>query len=274
VILMSLAALSLASLETDEATFRTNRETSLKAERGWLSVAGLFWLKEGENTIGSDANSAVVLPSYAPTSYGTLVRTGSDIVLRVPGEPDRPLKSDAKGGPDRIKVGDATFTVIERGTRIGVRLYDPHSQAQQEFQGLKWFPASAKYVVEAKYTPYEVPKTLKIINVLGDSTDVPCPGYVEFKLDGKTGRLDVQDEGDELFLNFQDATSGKETYGAGRFLYADKPKDGVVKLNFNRVTNPPCAYTAYATCPLPPKGNRLPMAIHAGEKAHHPPEPK
>jgi len=271
-ILASLVAMVLASYETDELKWRADRETSLKAERGWLSVAGLFWLKEGENTLGSDPTSAITLPEGTPKTYGTLVRDGKTITLKIIGEADRILKSDANGGPDRIKVGDATFTIIERGTRIGVRLYDPHSLAQRTFKGLKWFPVSESYRVAAKFVPYATPKKLSIVNVIGDTTEVPCPGYVEFERDGKKCRLDVQAEGNELFLNFQDATSGRETYGAGRFLYADAAKNGIVTLDFNRATNPPCAYTAFATCPLPPRGNRLPIAIRAGELAHHPAE--
>ena len=250
--------------ETAELKWRENREAGLKRNTGWLSVAGLFWLKEGENTLGSEGE--VKLPDYTPKAYGTLVRNGKVVTLKVPGEADRVLKTDGEGTPDQVKVEDATFTIIERGPRVGVRLYDPKSKFQQRFKGLSWFPVDAKYRIEAKFIPHKTVRTLKIANVIGDFNDVPNPGYVEFKLEGKICRMEAQQEGDELFFNFVDKTAGKETYTPGRFLYSELPKDGKVTIDFNRAYNPPCAYTDFATCPRPPNENFLPVAIRAGEK--------
>jgi uncharacterized protein (DUF1684 family) len=170
-----------------------------------------------------------------------------------------------------VQVGDLKFRIIERGGRIGVRLYDPHAATVTEFKGLHWFEPSDKYVITAKFTPYLPHKEIRITNILGDTAPVGSPGYVTFSIDGKEYRLDAESEGDGLFFNFKDLTNGKTTYAAGRFLNTEKAKDGVVTIDFNRATNPPCAYTAYATCPLAPKSNYLPVAIPAGEQflGHH-----
>jgi len=265
-ILLALATTpaDLDAYQTAELKWRENREAGLKRNTGWLSVAGLFWLKEGENTVGSEGE--VKLPDYTPKAYGTLVRNGKVVTLKVPGAADRILKTDGEGTPDQVTVQEAIFTIIERGTRVGVRLYDPKSKFQQEFKGLNWFPVDAKYRIEAKFVPHKTVRTLKIANVIGDINDVPNPGYVEFKFEGKTCRMEAQQEGDVLFFNFVDKTAGKETYTPGRFLYSELPKDGKVIIDFNRAYNPPCAFTDYATCPRPPKENFLPVAIRAGEK--------
>jgi uncharacterized protein (DUF1684 family) len=265
-----IATYLLGPYEAGELKFRQELESSLKSKRGWLTVAGLFWLDEGESSVGSDPSCVVKLPDSAPKKYGTLIRKGNNVSMRLADGSEKSLKSDAQGGMDEVKVGDATFMIIQRGARIGVRLYDPHSKARQEFKGLKWFPVNSKYRVEAKFVPYAKPQTLLITNVLGDVSPVPSPGYVTFKLGGKQLTLAAQDEGPNYFFNFTDLTTGKETYGAGRFLYSPKQKDGRVILDFNRAINPPCAFTAFATCPLPPKGNQLAVRVPAGELAHHP----
>jgi uncharacterized protein (DUF1684 family) len=131
---------------------------------------------------------------------------------------------------------------------------------------LSWYEPSSKYALRAKFTAYNPPKEIRITNILGDTASVGSPGYVTFKIDGKEYRLDAESVGDGLFFNFKDLTNGKTTYGAGRFLNTDKPKDGMVLLDFNRATSPPCAYTAYATCPLAPRSNYLAVAIPVGEK--------
>ena len=271
-----------ANFKAVAAKWRTDYANDLKQPEGWLSVAGLFWLKEGMNTVGSDEDAAVVLPYRAAMPLvATLTLKGNEVSLTpIPGADvmvndklasPMVLKSDATGTPDEMKVGDVTFRIIQRGKRIGVRLFDPHSKAQREFKGLHWYPTDEKWVVKAQFVPYNPPKAGTITNVLGDTSPTTFPGYVAFKVNGVDCRLDVEDAGDSYFINFQDATTGKITYGAGRFLEGTPKadKDGVVMLDFNKATCPPCAYTSFATCPLPPAGNRLSVAITAGEKKFH-----
>jgi uncharacterized protein (DUF1684 family) len=258
--------------------WRLKQESSLKQDRGWLAVAGLFWLEEGENSFGTGAASKIRIPDGPPVA-GSFTRRGKEVYLESPAEgvsvngasPTAvALKSDASGRPDSIRVGRVEMNVIQRGDRIGIRLYDPLAETRTKFKGRTWFPADEKWVIRAKFVPYNPPKQVSILNVLGDRSVVPVPGYVEFKRDGKTQRLDAQGDQTGLFLNFQDATSGKETYPAGRFLDTPGPKDGFVEIDFNRAVNPPCAFTSFATCPLPPPGNRLSIPVRAGEKTHHP----
>jgi hypothetical protein len=258
--------------------WRQRQEANLKRERGWLSVAGLFWLDAGENSFGSAESAKLRLPDGPPVA-GSLNRQGNEVTLTTSAEgvtlngvrpTNETLKSDAAGRPDSIRIGRLEMNVIQRGERIGVRLYDPQAPTVTNFKGRTWFPADEKWVVRAKFVPYNPPKTVSILNVVGDRSVVPVPGYIEFKRDGKTLRLDAQGDQSGLFLNFQDATSGKETYPAGRFLDTPGPKDGFVEIDFNRAVNPPCAFTLFATCPLPPPGNRLSIPVRAGEKTHHP----
>ena len=169
-----------------------------------------------------------------------------------------------------LELGRLSLHVIERGGRLGIRLKDRESPLRKAFTGLSWFPIDERYRVVARFVPYDPPKALKVPNVLGNVTPMPSPGRAEFTIDGKAVQLDgVLEEPDatELFFIFRDQTSGHETYGAGRFLYADLPKDGKLVLDFNKAYNPPCAFTPYATCPLPPPQNRLPVRIEAGRRS-------
>lgn len=262
--------------------WRTDYAESLKRPEGWLSVAGLYWLKEGTSTIGSAEECEVRLPAHAsPPMAGHLVRTGDKVKLnvfpgvdlKVNGQPatSADLNSDMAEKMDRMALGGVTFRVIQRGERVGIRLYDPKSKGRLAYHGLHWYPADEKWLVKAQFVPYNPPKPGSITNVLGDTSPTTFPGYLSFKINGVDCRLDVEDAGDTFFINFQDATTGKTTYGAGRFLEdtAKPDKDGNVWIDFNRAICPPCAYTNYATCPLPPAGNRLTVAIPAGEKKYH-----
>ncbi len=247
----------------DYSAVRQARAERLNAEKGWLSVAGLTWLDEGENSVGSDPASRVVLPARAPSRFGTLVRRGKRVLFRPSdASQEKPVTED-------VKVGDVTFAIIVRGDRVGVRLWDPLRPARLAFRGLHWFAPDPRYRIAARYVRYPKPRTLNIVNVLGDSTPVPSSGFVQFKLDGKVCRLQAEDAEDGLFINFQDATSGVSTYSAGRFLDTPRPVGDWVMIDFNLAVNPPCAYTEFATCPLPPAGNRLSVAIRAGEKRYH-----
>jgi uncharacterized protein (DUF1684 family) len=259
--------------------WRAQQETDLRAPEGWLSVAGLSWLSEGDNSIGSGSSYKVILPSPAPENVGTLNLAAGEVTLsvatgvtvQIDGKPVTSvvMAPDVTGKPNKAKIGDITFEVIHRGKRIGVRIWDENCPARRNFTGMKWYPIKPAYVIKAKYTAYDTPKQIPITNVLGDISMNANPGYVEFTLYGKACRLEAQAEDNSLFFNFLDKTSGSETYPAGRFLDAPLPKDGFVTLDFNQATNPPCAFTAFATCPLPPKGNRLDVAVKAGEKTYH-----
>ena len=278
--LMSPQDKAAPSYKDLQAKWRADYQERLLRPQGWFSVAGLFWLNEGDNAMGSAPGSPVLLPSYAsPAVAGTLTLTGRKVTLKpAPGVDlkvnDQPatemvLSSDASNHTDKLSLGGVTFKVIERTDKIGIRLYDPQCEGRTKFKSLHWYKIDPKMVVKAQFVPYDPPRKVNIANVLGQQTPTDLPGYLVFTIDGKECRLDAQDSGDTLFLDFQDATSGKETYGAGRFLDTEKPKDGVVMIDFNQATNPPCAYTAFATCPLPPAGNRLSVAIKAGEKGYH-----
>ncbi len=268
----------------EQTKWRQDQEKDLKSENGWLTVAGLFWLQEGDNSAGADPKCRIVFPQgTAPEDVGKVtlknghatLTVSKGVEVKVNGKPVElvEMKSDEKGKPDKAVLGRLTFTVIKRGKRMGIRLYDPQAKTFTGFTGEKWFPVSTKYRIKAKFTAYKPVRQIPITNVLGDTSMNPCPGYVTFKVDGRKCSLNALDSGDVLFFNFADLTSGNTTYPAGRFMDAPKPdKQGFVLLDFNQATNPPCAFTAFATCPLPPKGNRLKVAIPAGEKLYKPTE--
>jgi len=250
--------------------WRKAQETDLKKPDGWLAVAGLFWLSEGENSVGTSDDCKVKLPArLSNKSIGPFVLSNGQVT-----DPKHELEGlSAPGKPavgfDTMTMDDVTLKVIKRGSRVGIRMIDPESKARHDFKGMKWMPVNAKYCIQAKFIPNDQPTELQITNVLGDTNPVSSPGYVTFTIDGQECRLNAEPNGNGLFFNFADATSGKSTYPAGRFLYTDAPVNGMVTLDFNEAMNPPCAWTAYATCPLPPAGNRLTVAIKAGELVHH-----
>ncbi len=258
--------------------WRVEQNADLTDAQGWLSVAGLYWLAEGVNKLGNDPSDKVQLP--AATGYGELAEFTLNAghvsihvlqhgVIKINGKPavDAELKTDATGVPDKIQIADLTLTIIERGDRIGIRMRDPDRQARKDFKGMRWFPLDRSYQINADFKPYDKPRQIPITNVLGDIRMATSPGYVEFKVSGKVCRLEAESTDDGLFFNFTDKTTGKATYSAGRFLDAPKPVDGHVLLDFNQATCPPCAFTPFATCPLPPSGNHLKVAIMAGEMA-------
>jgi uncharacterized protein len=260
----------------DEITrWREQRETRLRSETGWLTVAGLFWLKPGPNTFGGDPASDIVLPQGAPAQGGTLTLTG-DRVSVVPARgvtmqlAEKPVTAETALplDGDSLRVGRLSLQAIRRGDRYGIRLRDPESRLRREFKGLEWFPIDPAYRVVGRLVPDDKPRTLPITSVLGMVSEEPTPGRVELHLAGRKLYLRPYiEDGDtsQWFYVFRDATAPGQTYGGGRFFYSDPAKDGTVVIDFNKAYNPPCAFNPYTTCPLPPKENQLPIAVPAGE---------
>lgn len=263
--------------------WRAKRIASLKREDGWLTLVGLFWLQEGENRLGSDpASNRIVFPKdTAPKTMGSLDLSKGIVTLRSdPGagltSDGRPvttmtLRSDAEGSPTVVKHGRISFFLIKRGERLGVRVKDSANPTLLAFRGIDTYPIDSRWRFEARFEAYAPGKTIAVPNILGSVEQQKSPGAVVFETSGRECRLDAvtEDGSDELFLIFGDQTNGVDTYGGGRFLYAAPPgKDGRVVLDFNKAYNPPCVFTPYATCPLPPAQNRLPIRVEAGEKRY------
>jgi hypothetical protein len=283
VVLLSVARPGADAYKTAVERWRADREAALKTDDGWLTVAGLFWLKPGLNRAGVDPSNDIVLPEgAAPARLGAFEFDGARAIFQAEpgtgvhqnGVPIERVEMNVMAPPTRIQVRDLTMFVIRRGDRVGVRLRDRNNAMRREFKGLRWYPIDPAYRVVATFVPYPEPKAIPVPNVLGDTPEMTSPGYVEFTLGGRALRLDPVFDGDEthqLFFIFGDQTNGIETYPSGRFLYAALPEEGRVVLDFNQAENPPCAFTPFATCPLPPKQNRLPMRVTAGELSygHH-----
>lgn len=276
--------LSVAGFAGDSAyraevqKWRKDYQTELTAPDGWLSVCGLFWLREGENRFGASPLNDIVLPEgSAPDEAGvfefhdgkTTVRLAPGVSATLNGKPVQTaeLAPDAKDG--RLKLGRLTLYVHASGSRYAIRLKDAQSPLRRDFKGLRWFPIDPRWRVTGRFVAYPKPETVEVQNVMGDVGPSIVPGYVEFSLQGKTYRLEPELEDDGTFeIVFRDLTSGRETYAAARFLDTPAPKDGQVALDFNEAYNPPCAYNHFTTCPLPRPQNRLAARITAGEKAY------
>jgi uncharacterized protein (DUF1684 family) len=262
--------------------WRTRRDDSLTSDTGWLTLTGLLWLKPGDNSFGRAASNALVLDNAAlADTAGSFVLTGGKVrfVAHVGGGVTRDgqpvsamdLVSDAHGEPTVLASGALRFFIIERSGNVGVRVRDLNNPHRLNFQGLTYFPVSSAWVFNARFEPYQPVHHIKITNILGMEEDDESPGAVVFTKNGRQWRLDtvLEDPRDqELFIMFADATSGHETYGAGRFLYIPLPANGTVVLDFNKAFNPPCALNDFATCPLPPFQNRLKLKVEAGEKTY------
>ena len=264
VAMVGVALLAATAYQTEIAQWRRQREEGLKRDGGWLSVAGLFWLHEGANTFGKDPANEIVLPDGAAQA-GVFELHDGKVTVKMEGA-TRELWPDSL---DVAKVGRLSLLVIKRSDKYGIRLKDPDSQYRREFRGIETYPAREEYKVTAKWVA--APEKISILNVIGQTESMDSPGYAVFGLHGHEYRLRPVLEtagAKELFYIFRDQTSAKETYGAGRFLYSASPADGRVVLDFNKAYNPPCAFTPYATCPLPPPENRLTVRIEAGEKKY------
>ncbi|MDO9694358.1 MAG: DUF1684 domain-containing protein [Candidatus Latescibacteria bacterium] len=268
----------LAEVEARHAA----RIERLRDETGWLTLVGLHPLRDGANTVGSAADAGARLPTAAParlgvvtadaTGYSFEAAAGADVRRIVGGDTlavtSVAMAPDIPGPPTVLRSGSLLFHVIVRGGRGFLRVKDRESEVRRGFTGIERFPVGGRWRVTARLEPHVPPRGVMVPDVLGNLEESPSPGTLVFTLEGRECRLTpVGGPGEELFIVFADATSGGETYGGGRFLSADPPRpDGTVVLDFNLATNPPCAFTPYATCPLPPQGNTLPVAVRAGEK--------
>ena len=273
------------------AQWRAERAQNLAKPEGWLSLTGLEPIAEGANPFGGAADNAVRLKGEVPPHLGVLQRDGNTVKLlpppggfppqlRVDGQAPQAgqlLRGDDEPQPTRLSAGTLVFYVIRRADRVILRVKDSQAPTRTGFQHLNWYPPDAAFRVQARWTPYTPPKTISIPSIIGTEDQSPVPGVAEFTLDGRQYRLEpiLEEPGDtELFFILRDRTSPATSYGAGRFLYSGFPdhgldRPGTLWLDFNRLQNPPCAYTPYATCPLPPKQNWLDVALPVGEKKYH-----
>ncbi len=258
--------------------WHSQRISNLKKEESWLNLIGLFWLKEGENKIGSAKDNDIFFPEdKAPQYIGSIHKQDSVITLEVnegievlnDGNAVKQigLKHDLSGNPTKLSTGSLRWYIIKRGDRYGVRLRDVESNLLNEFKGIDRYPVNSDWRKEARFIQFDPPKEIEIPSYQGGTETAVSIGSLVFIHDDKEYRLDALDSGNRLFIIFTDETSGEETYGGGRYIYTDKADtNGIVILDFNKAYNPPCVFTKYATCPLPPKQNYLRLRITAGEK--------
>lgn len=250
----------------------------LKAPDGWLNLVGRTWLKPGVNKFGSAKDNDVVIESdKVPAYMGEFIFKDSTVIMKVydgvniihNGKPVKEIVmiDDQKKDMTVFEYGTIKWNLIIRGDQYGIRFRDLESPLVKNFKGIDRFPVNEDWKLTAKFEAYNPPKKIFVPNVLGQIEEELSPGAVVFEKDGKQFRIDAIDEGDRLFLIIADETSGEETYGGGRFIYVDKPDSaGNINLDFNKAYNPPCVFTKYATCPLPPEQNYLKLKITAGEK--------
>jgi len=281
-----------AAWQKEIVEFREKRAAGLQKPDGWLSLVGLEWLQPGDTTIGSAPDNKVKLSAGHPAHLGVF-RLENNVVTLLPPKEGFPagltvggsaareqvLRTDADndGNNPRLVIGTLNLYAIRREDRFALRIKDSRSPSLLEFHGLKWYHPDAAYRVTAKWIPYSPAKTVTLATLVGTSYPAPVPGAAEFVLQGKTYRLEpvIEDPtSKDLFFILRDTTSATTTYGACRFLYTGFPSNGLDRpgelvLDFNRLQNPPCAYTPYATCPLPPPGNRLAIALPVGEQRYH-----
>jgi uncharacterized protein (DUF1684 family) len=284
----------------DLAAWRAAREREIGAPDGWLTLAGMEWLQPGVNSIGAAQDNAIKVRAKAPDHIGQLTLSSSQAKadepaqatvqllapsggfpadLTIDGKPAKEGQLTVEGPtPSAISWHGVTIVVLRRGERFAVRIKDADSPARAAYKGLNWYAPNPRYRVQAVWTPYTPPRMVNIPTPLGTTLDLPSPGFAEFVLDGKPMNLEpVTEKGAEetLFFILRDVTSDIASYGTARYLHTGLPdhgldQPGTLMLDFNLLENPPCAYTTYANCPLPPEQNRLPVAIEAGEKLYSP----
>jgi len=259
--------------------WHNQRLERLKSEDGWINLVGLHWLKEGQNPFGSNDANNIIFPKNAPEFIGTIilykgflsVNINEDVAVFINDSllKEHDIYTDMDDNTTIFKIGSFKWHIIKRGDRYGIRLRNIESPLLDEITEIPSFPIDPKWRIEAKFDRFKNPKEIAIPNVLGDTEFEKCYGLLKFKIDEKEYSLMPLGNGINggLFVIFADETSAEETYGAGRFLSVEKPDEkGYTYIDFNKATNPPCAFTEYATCPLPPQDNILKVKILAGEK--------
>lgn len=278
--LISASFVKDSAYEDQIKTWHAERVEALKTENGWLNLAGLFWLEDGRNSFGGDGKNKIVFPAdRAPATLGEFVVENGQITVVAKPEAEifyndqivTKLSIFPSDKPIVLKHKSLRWFIIKRGDKFAVRLRDLDSPFLKEFTGINTFPVSEDWRVKAKFEPTEGRK-IPILDITGRLDQQDSPGVLVFNIKDKEYRLDALKSGEGFFILFGDQTNKKETYGSGRFLYTTKlDADGYTYLDFNKSINPPCAFTPYATCPLPPKQNVLTLAVTAGEKnyGHH-----
>jgi len=262
---------------TEIEQWHQKRIESLKDENSWLTLVGLYWLKEGENTLGSDKNNDIIFPENSPKNIGMINLTDSIVTLKVnqgvivtnEGNivDEIMLENDLTDNKTILDIGSLRWYIIKRGERYGIRLRDTKAPLLNEFKDIGMFPINVDWKIAASFEAYNPPKVISLPTQIGSIVDEQSPVAVVFEMYGQTYRVDIIDAGERFWLIFADETSGKETYGAGRYLYIDKPDSaGETIVDFNLAYNPPCVFTKFATCSFPPKQNHLKLRITAGEK--------
>ena len=259
--------------------WQQERLENLKSESGWLNLVGLHWLKEGENPFGSNDANNIIFPENAPGFIGSIALYKGHVSIIINEDVgvyinDSLLKeydviTDADANTTVFKMGSFKWHIIKRGERYGIRLRDLESPLINQITELLSFPIDPNWRIKAKFEKFDSPKKIAIPNALGDIEYEQCYGLLKFNIDDEEFSLMPLGNGidNNFFLIFADETSAEETYGAGRFLSVEKPdENGITYIDFNKATNPPCAFTDFATCPLPPKENILTVEILAGEK--------
>jgi uncharacterized protein (DUF1684 family) len=264
-------------------TWHARRIQNLKADNGWLNLVGLYWLDEGQNSFGSGSQNKIVFPAGTiPGAAGYFERKGNtvkvvttnNVTLQIAGKAVTEAIIFGKDStpPPVVSYGSLKWTIIKRDDKIGIRLRDLKSPLAANFKDIDRFPVDTAWTLPATLRSDDQPHGIAITNILGQTNEQKSPGKLVFTVNGQQYTLDALEEGNELFIIFGDATSGVSTYPSGRFLSVKKPDaNGRTTIDFNKAYNPPCAFTPYATCPLPPRQNILPVAITAGEKnyGHH-----
>ncbi|MDP1544677.1 MAG: DUF1684 domain-containing protein [Anaerolineales bacterium] len=265
--------------ETIEA-WRKERNETIRKENGWLALVGLYWLKLGKNQFGSDPKSEIQLPDRIPANVGYFEYNGKSVSLRTNlGQKVKvnevitdfaTLQPDITENPSYIKIQDVQFVVIQRGNKMGVRVWDNQNDKRLNFPARTWYDIDEAFHLPATFTPYDRPKMAYFPDLTGEKSEFPVEGFLTFQYNGNTYKLDVNKEEDGiLFVRFADPTSEDETYPTGRYLLADAEADGSIFLDFNKAYNPPCAFTDFATCVFAPEQNHLDFRVTAGETYPH-----